>query len=131
MQEKTHAVAVFIITPSGIPLVRDPRKPEPVYWKLPGGKQIINESPLETAAVKVWEKCGLNINPGDLVRVKTQDKGSHDLYFFRVDLKNLRGLKQWGEDGEEVQVFPAKDVFDMQLLPSHGEVVEEVLARTL
>ncbi len=33
-----NAVAVLIITPEGIPLIRDPKKPAPVFWKVPGGR---------------------------------------------------------------------------------------------
>ena len=40
-----HAAAVLIISPDGIPVVRDPKKPIPRYWKLPGGRSEGKETP--------------------------------------------------------------------------------------
>ncbi len=59
MVPKRHVVAVLLESPEGIPLVRDPSKPAPVCWKLPGGKSEDGETPIQTAWREVGEETGI------------------------------------------------------------------------
>ena len=103
--DSLHAVAVLIISPEGTPLVRDPKKPVPRYWKLPGGRSEGEETPEECAVREIWQETGLKIKQDDLQVLDQQDRGSHTLTLFRIDLPSLKGLKKQGDEQEEIKVF--------------------------
>src|SRR5690348_1108030 len=90
------AVAVLLTAPDGIPLIRDPKKPPPVFWKAPGGRSMPGETAEAAAVREVKEETGIAITEGDLVRVKEEDRGSHVLVLFRAAPPSLFGLKALG-----------------------------------
>ncbi|MBU6500520.1 MAG: NUDIX hydrolase [Patescibacteria group bacterium] len=108
-----QAVAVLIITPQGIPLIRDPKKPSPVYWKAPGGRGSGAESAEEVALREIREEIGIKLKKEDLSAIYREDKGSHILTMFRADLPALPQLKTRGDEGEEIKVFLPKDIMSM------------------
>lgn len=64
--ENRIATAVLVLSPEGIPLVKDPSKPEPVRWKLPGGKGKEIDEQLTTGALREstdGEKALLSVYP--------------------------------------------------------------------
>jgi ADP-ribose pyrophosphatase YjhB (NUDIX family) len=109
-----HAVAVFCVTPRGIPLVRDPRKPAPRFWKLPGGKGDGQKTPEESAVRELEEETGIKVAGEDLELVDKQDRDSHFFFVFRVDISTLGGLKNRGDEGEEVKLFTAEEISEMK-----------------
>lgn len=126
-----HAVAVLCIAPEGIPLVRDPGKPRPLFWKLAGGKGDGDETPEETAVREILEELGIKIRQEDLVPVDKEDKGDHIIYYYQVTIPNLIGLRERGDEGEEVQVFAPQEVVRMRdfFLPHRdavGQILEEL-----
>lgn len=126
--DSLHAVAVLIITPEGTPLIRDPKKPVPRYWKLPGGRSEGEETPEECAVREIWQETGLKIKQDDLQVLDQQDRHSHTLTLFRIDLPSLKGLKKQGDEQEEIKVFSSlMEIGKMDdFFPNHRSVVQRV-----
>ena len=126
--DSLHAVAVLIISPEGTPLVRDPKKPVPRYWKLPGGRSEGEETPEECAVREIWQETGLKIKQDDLQVLDQQDRGSHTLTLFRIDLPSLKGLKKQGDEQEEIKVFSSLiEIGKMDdFFPNHRSIVQKV-----
>lgn len=124
--DSLHAVIVLIMSPEGIPLVRDPKKPLPHFWKLPGGRSEHNETPGVCAVREIWEELGLAIDIDKLTVIAQQDRGSHSLIFFRITLSSLETLKSTGNEGEEIRVFEnIEAVLALpDLFPNHREILK-------
>lgn len=126
---KGHAVAVLIVTPRGIPLVRDPKKPTPVFWKLPGGRGDATETAKGCAVREIQEELGVSLKESELTAVYSEDKGSHTLTIFRATLTTLPQMKSRGDEGEEIGVFLPRDILAMKdFFPNHRAVIEQILA---
>lgn len=101
-----HNAVVYIKTPRGIIFIQDPKKPEPLFWKLPGGGQEARETPEETAVREIFEELGLRIDPQRLVLVRKQlRRDDHFYYVFRIVHKDLRELRAKGDEGERIAFF--------------------------
>jgi ADP-ribose pyrophosphatase YjhB (NUDIX family) len=124
----SYAVAVLVVAPQGIPLIRDPKKPAPVFWKAPGGRSNANESAKSAAARELQEEIGVTVPEKDLAVVHEEDRGSHVLVLFTAKLKALPGLKTRGDEGEEIRLFTPKEILTMpDLFPNHRRVFEKIL----
>lgn len=129
---KGHAVAVLIVTPQGIPLIRDPKKPLPVFWKLPGGRGEATETAEECAVREIKEELGVSIPQKSLQIVHSEDKGSHVLTIFRVNLTKFPKMKSRGDEGEEIHVFHPKDILaEPYFFPNHRKIVGGILSTLL
>ncbi len=123
-----HAVAVLLVTPEGIPLVKDPKKPPPLFWKLPGGRGPQTETPQEAAVRELAEEIGVSLAQKDLKIIHQEDRGTHILTIFRADLPSLPKLKQQGNEKEAVGVFSPREILAMpDFFPNHRKVVEPQL----
>ncbi len=122
-----HAVAILIIAPEGTPLVRDPKKPAPQYWKLPGGNSTETETPEACAVREVWEETGLRIDEDDLEVLEQQERATHTMTFFKVHVPSLHDLRTEGDEREEIKVFPSLiEIGKMEdLFPNHRPVVQK------
>jgi len=126
---KGHAVAVLIVTPRGIPLVRDPQKPAQVFWKLPGGRGDATETAKGCAIREIREELGISMKESELTAVYSKDKGSHTLTIFQASLATLPQMKSRGDEGEEIRVFLPRDILVMEdFFPNHRAVVQQILA---
>lgn len=124
-----HAVAVLLITPSGIPLIRDPKKPSPVFWKLPGGRSEGAETATQCALREVEEEIGISLSADDLTVIHAEDKGSHILTIFQARLAALPQMKSRGNEGEEINLFAPRNIIAMRdFFPNHRKVVGGVLS---
>ncbi|MDB5260441.1 MAG: hypothetical protein JWN37_672 [Candidatus Nomurabacteria bacterium] len=125
----SHAVAILITTPDGIPLVRDPKKPEPRYWKLPGGRSEGEETPRECAVREIYEELGLQLNPTDLKVIERQDKSNYTLTFFKIELPQFIGLKEIGNEQEEIKVFHSlKEISELEdSFPNHKKIINQIV----
>jgi 8-oxo-dGTP diphosphatase len=120
-----HAAAVLIISPEGTPVVRDPKKPIPRYWKLPGGRSEGKETPEECAVREIDQELGIELDPDDLEVIEQQDRGNHTLTFFKIKLASLKGLKTVGDEQEEIKVFKLADLAKLpDLFPNHTRIVQ-------
>ena len=128
MSQVSYAVAVLIITPQGIPLIRDPKKPAPVFWKAPGGRSLANESAKAAAVREVKEEIGMTLTEKDLVVVCEEDRSSHELVLFSTKLKSILGLKTRGDEGEEIKIFSPSQILALHdFFPNHRRVFERTL----
>ena len=122
-----HAVAILIITPKGIPLVRDPKKPEPRYWKLPGGRSKSNETPEKTAIREVKEEVGLALKSEDIWIAYSEERDDHNFFLIQATIVSLDGLKSIGDEEEEVKLFLPDSLKKMtDFFPPHREILEEI-----
>lgn len=123
-----YAVAVLIITPQGVPLIRDPKKPVPVFWKLPGGRSNAPETAEQTAVREIKEEIGITIKEKELGIIHEEDRGNHVLIIFRINLSALPQLKKRGDEGEEIKIFSPQEILSMNdFFPNHLRVVETIL----
>ncbi|MEY2664809.1 MAG: hypothetical protein RIT04_617 [Candidatus Parcubacteria bacterium] len=128
MEESLHAVAVLILSPQGTPLVRDPKKPIPRYWKLPGGRSEGAETPEECAVREIYQELGIEIDQDDLQVVDEQDRGSHTLTFFKINLASLTGLKKVGDEREEIRIFKLSEIAEMEdFFPNHKNIIQRLV----
>lgn len=126
----SHAVAVLIETPVGIPLILDPKKPTPHFWKLPGGRSEGEETPEECAVREISQELGLTLDIDSLELIEQQDRGSHMLTFFKVSLPTLAGLKKVGDEQEEIKVFSPAELKNLPtLFPNHRAILDKKLFR--
>lgn len=126
-----YAVAVLIITPQGVPLIRDPKKPVPVFWKLPGGRSNASETAEQTAVREVREEIGIIIKEKELRIIYQEDRENHILIIFRIDLPALPQLKKRGDEGEEIKIFSPQEILSMNdFFPNHKRVVEKISGLT-
>lgn len=128
---KGHAVVVLIVSPEGIPLIRDPKKPSPIYWKLPGGRGDASETAAECAIREIEQEIGILLLEEALEILFSEDRGSHTLTIFRHDFVVLPPLAACGDEGEQIGLFRAREILSLEdFFPNHRRAVEEVL-RTL
>jgi 8-oxo-dGTP diphosphatase len=104
--QEDFAVAVMIETPFGFPMVRDPQKPLPHYWKFPGGRSFGTETPIETALRQTQEEVGITLSVNNLLPVRKEWCGNHFFYFYSVKLTKRPTLLKCGNEGEEVCLVP-------------------------
>ena len=123
-----YAVAVLVVTRQGIPLIRDHRKPAPVFWKAPGGRSNANESAKAAAIREVQEEVGITLKENDLSVIREEGRGSHTLVFFVAKLESLPSIKTRGNEGEEIKLFSPKEILAAQdFFPNHRRVFEKIL----
>lgn len=65
MPVQQHASVVLVLSPEGIPCVRDWRKRDPL-WKLPGGSSEGEETAAQCASRELKEETGICVAPEDL-----------------------------------------------------------------
>lgn len=129
--ESNHAVAVILETPSGIPLIMDPQKPVPRYWKFPGGRSEAGETPLETAARELREETGITLHPKDLRLLFEETRqgasGKHKFFLFYARIED-QAVSGRGTEGEMVKMFPAPALKGMaDFFPNHRALWEAFL----
>ena len=127
-----HAVAVLLVAPEGIPLVKDPKKPFPPFWKLPGGRGTKAETAEETAIRELEEEIGVSLAKEDLKIIHQEDKKTHMLTIFRTDLPFLPKLKKQGDEGEEIRIFSPEEIISLpDFFPNHFKIIEKQLRNLL
>lgn len=122
-----HAVAVFVEAPEGIPLVKDPNKPLPHFWKLPGGKGEDDETPEESGVREMEEETGV-IVPLELAdAIYEEPRRGHDFHLIHAKVPFLKGFKGRGVEGEIVRLFDLEEIKSLSdLMPSHRRILKEM-----
>lgn len=84
MRQTAGAVLVAALCGTQIPLVRQPGKGgggRVVYWKLPGGKVELGETPAQAAARELCEETGIHVKSEDFVELdETEQTGRSGKY---------------------------------------------------
>jgi len=125
MNESQFSVAVLVVSDKRAPLVRDPKKPAPVYWKLPGGRSEEGETSVKCAIRELREETGLSLKPSDLKEIYREDRGSHTLVIYQANVKEFKDIKEFGNDGEDIQIFTLDTILGMKdFFPNHKRFVE-------
>lgn len=125
MHESEFSVAVLVVCDGLMPLIRDPKKPAPVYWKLPGGRSEEGETAVKCAIRELEEEIGLSLKSSDLKEIYRENRGNHELVIYRADVKELKDLKEFGNEGEDIQIFSIEKIINMKdFFPNHKKFVE-------
>jgi len=127
MNDTEYAVAILVDSPQGILLVRDPSKPTPVYWKLPGGRSRKGESAKEAASRELNEETGISVPAEDFQLLHQEARNDHSFMLFSATLTSLSQLKTKGEDNEDVALFSRQQIVDMDgFFPPHRKVLSSL-----
>lgn len=125
---RDQVVAVLVISPDGIPLVRDPKKPTPVYWKAPGGRGNPSELAEHVAVREVQDEIGVSLSAEDLFLQDKDDGGSHVRYFYVARVQALRGLKVQGDEHEEVRIFSPQEILSLpDFFRPHRKIFKDII----
>src|SRR3989338_4033024 len=116
-----HASIVLVQSLRGIPLVKDPNKPKPNFWKIPGGKSEYGETPPQTAWRELREETGIVVPVESLKLIWQEERSNHTLYCFFVETGMLEELAARGDEGEEIRLFSQDEINRMgqELLRGH------------
>jgi ADP-ribose pyrophosphatase YjhB (NUDIX family) len=113
---------------TGIPLVKDPTKPAPLYWKLPGGHGNPGEFAELVAVREVEHETAVTLKAEDLLLWDKDDRGSHIISFFVARLGTLGGIKGQSAEGLNVRVFEAEEILSLtDFFPPHRKIFESVI----
>ncbi|MBI2618058.1 NUDIX hydrolase [Candidatus Kaiserbacteria bacterium] len=111
-KDLSAAVTVAVMNFEKTLLVRDLKHANP-QWKFPGGGKEPGETPEEAAVRELHEEAGVKISVDELVLLDKEMRkkpSRHRHFFFGVDIGEdsflSRGLKKFGETGEETKVVP-------------------------
>ena len=128
---KDYAVAVIVETPQGIPLVCDPQKPVPHFWKFPGGRSNSGEIPEETALRELREETSIRLEKDALKLLHQEARGGHSFFLFQAHIPATVGLPSHGSDGELVKFFSHEEIQTMpDFFPNHRALAERFLFAT-
>lgn len=132
------AVVVIVLGPDGKKtiLISDPFKPDPVYWKFPGGKKKSGETVLQTAVRELRDETGIKIAETDLELIEEVDKSwhknPHTVFIFVANVDNFDGLLEFGEETNsttlEVRLFEIGKIPEMKdFFPPHKPHLEKIM----
>lgn len=124
-----YATAVILETPDGFPLISDPQKPLPRYWKFPGGRSQPGEAPLQTAIRELKEETGVSVSSDELKlvheEIRTGSGSSHDFFVFSGKIIRKVKLLERGTEGEVVRYFSREALKTLpDLFPNHRNLAE-------
>jgi 8-oxo-dGTP pyrophosphatase MutT (NUDIX family) len=104
----------------------DLERPDPRYWKCPGGRSKSEETAKEAAVREVWEETGIILRPETLEILRKQRRNNHTFFFFKASISTLDGLKERGNEGEQVETFTSTQIAGMaDFFPAHREIAQE------
>lgn len=130
-------VAVIDENTGRFALVLDRAKPEPHYWKFPGGKvdpeDMVPEKPFDdhlaadnAARREVREETGLLAR---VMRLGKIEKRTHVQYLY-VGLADFAELAATGDEGEIVKSFSLEQLWQLEnFFPPHLPILSMALAR--
>jgi 8-oxo-dGTP pyrophosphatase MutT (NUDIX family) len=117
---RDFAVIVVLVTPGGIPMVRERRPNRTPFLKYPGGKRDGDETPERCGIREMEEETGAKIDEEKLVLLYQEDRDTHDFFVFGAKLPELPVLKHTGDEGEEVGVYSREGLkMRRDIFPKH------------
>lgn len=129
--KKGIAAVVMVLTPKGVPMVKDPTKPLPQFWKLPGGKGELGEDGRMCAARELEGETGIVVDEDDLREIQPEeDRGDHVFSAFCIQLPQVpKGILETGDEGEEVRIFRPAEIRKMrgEILRYHLGLINRTL----
>lgn len=137
-EDRGAVVIVVIDQETGrFALVLDRAKPEPHYWKFPGGgvddEDVVPERPFDdlsasrgAAERELKEETGLT---AELLHLASIKKRTHTQYAY-LGLADFKNLAQFGVDGEIVKDFSLEQIRALQNFhPLHGRILDLALEK--
>jgi 8-oxo-dGTP pyrophosphatase MutT (NUDIX family) len=136
----TQGGAVMILswayTPSGLqfPMVQDPDKPAPLYWKFPIGRLEDGEHARAGGRREFLEETGahetgFDFDADDLIYVARYDRGNHIQFVYALPLQDLNGVGHTGQEGERVDVFGVEKLMEADFFRPQREVIDDLLEK--
>ncbi len=87
------------------------------------------ETKAAAGARELLEESGVDVEQKDLILLSSEDRGSHDYFFFRANLGYTPELAPMGDEGEEVSMFSVEEILRMpDFFPPHRKVALPILA---
>ncbi len=132
VNSQNYAVAVILETPEGFPLISDPHKPLPHYWKFPGGRSQPGETPLTTAIRELKEETGVSVPPREMKLVHEETRAAsgagHGFFVFHARRRHAVKLLERGAGGETVKFFTRDQLKTLpDLFPNHRALAEATI----
>ena len=126
--DRDFAVIVLVQSAQGVPLVRDPSKPAPRYWKLPGGKGEEGDTVEQAGWRELREETGVELSIESLKVVLKKDRRTHDLYVVVATIDQLPSVAEQGVEGEEIGVFHSLEEITQlsDFFPPHHSLLQEL-----
>ncbi len=125
-RKSAFAVAVFVQSPEGIPLVSDPKKSH-FWWKFAGGNSEENEKPEDAAVREIYEELGFSLDKEKLSLLYEEDRETHIFFLYKAEIDSLKGMRKEGNEREEIKVFSLEEIKEMQnFMPNHRRIVEKL-----
>ena len=119
------AVIVAVDSKDQVPLVIERSKPQPHYWKFPGGGSDGAETPAQTAQRELYQETGLWLPLEAFIQIDFEDINGHGKYFFFAQTETLESLVETGDEGEEVATFNLGEILsgELKILPAQQKLV--------
>ena len=119
------AVIVAVNSKDQVPLVIERSKPQPHYWKFPGGCGEGAETPAQTAQRELYQETGLWLPLEAFIQIDFEDINGHGKYFFFAQTYTLESLLKTGDEGEEVDTFDLGDILSgqVEILPPQRKLI--------
>jgi ADP-ribose pyrophosphatase YjhB (NUDIX family) len=114
-------VGAVVFKGNQVLLIQRGKEPRTDEWSLPGGKQELGETTLETMVREVREETGLNATPGPLLGVVDFiDEDGHGLVKYHYTLIDYladvdTGDPKAGDDAKDARFFTLEDALDLPL----------------
>lgn len=126
LRKGAYAVAVFIESPEGIPLVRDPHKPNP-WWKFAGGRSEEGEEAGKAAVREIYEELGFSFKEKDLQLIYEEKRENHTFFLYKANSDSLAGMREKGNDGKEIKTFSLEQIKELKdFMPNHRRILEQL-----
>lgn len=131
---RSWSASVFLDTPRGIVVVKDPERKSPI-WKLPGGKWEPKDgnSPRNCAQRELSEETGLSANGtlqflGKFDRARRKDNQPIEWFLYFGYCEDLSGLLDRGDGGEEITFIDPLDLSKPdRFLDAHWEGIKHCI----
>jgi 8-oxo-dGTP diphosphatase len=130
-------VAVGVVVKRGreVLLVRRLNEPSQGRWSLPGGVVELGETVQEAARREVWEECGLQVEPGEVLAVVDNivrdEAGRIRFHYILIDLlaEYLGGELTVASDISDACWVSEEDLGALDVTEKARELVRKVLSQ--
>jgi len=131
-------VAVGVVVKRGheVLLVRRLNEPSRGRWSLPGGAVELGETVQEAARREVWEECGLQVKPGEVLAVVDNivrdEAGRVRFHYVLIDLlaEYISGEVAAASDIGDARWVREEELQELDVTEKAGQFVRKMLRST-
>lgn len=138
------AAIILIISPQGIPFVRNIKRGR-TLWRLPGGHiEIVSrtvrgvthvepETPEQAASRELRQETGFIVHPRFITVESSESRRNHRRYLCLARVDRLVGTQLCiGDGGEETKLFTAHEaLYGKNFLPDHRRLIKPYLSNEI